>query len=188
MKKRSQPAFGVAFRNWDRKKCTLTAEALQELPRRWELNIIAIAMKMAVEYAFAQLIVRSSVDHQLFGFNGARRGRKPDGDNEGVLHEVERALCTAHGPTACTIRDYYILEVLKRLRSGIVLHGAAGNVCAGIVDDVEFAGRQSCPLPSIEREPLNSGESDDTRSHNNQMEEPDGLDGKVVRSRLCQVF
>ena len=67
MKKRNQSAFGVIFRNWDRKKCTLTAEALQELPRRWELNIIAIAMKMAVEYAFAQLIVRSSVDHQLFG-------------------------------------------------------------------------------------------------------------------------
>ena len=137
--RRSQSAFGVIFRNWDRKKCTLTAEALQELPRRWELNIIAIAMKMAVEYAFAQLIVRSSVDHQLFGFNGARRGRKPDGDNEGVLHEVERALCTANGPTACTLKDYYILEVLKRLRSGIVFHGAAGNVCAGIVDDVEVS-------------------------------------------------
>ena len=79
MKKRSQSAFGVIFRNWDRKKCTLTAETLQELPRRRELSIIAIAMKMAVEYAFAQLIVRSSVDHQLFGFNDADEDGSPMG-------------------------------------------------------------------------------------------------------------
>ena len=71
-------------------------------------------MVTAEEFAFAQLIVLGSVDEQVLVFDDGRRGRIPDRDDEGVLHEVERTLTTANRRTACAIIDYHFLGVLKR--------------------------------------------------------------------------